>query len=125
LSASKNHVVALLYHNPVPSVDAALGLRPKVAILMQEINAMVQRAAAATQSRFPGRMTLLTPASSPWGLEHQCTPVQALMVAEWFRSFGRSGLSPRHTSTPWVLSNDICTHPTIAGYQQFSGPVIA
>jgi hypothetical protein len=125
LSAPKNQVVAFMYHNPVPSLAAALALRPKVAVLMQEINEMVRGAVTATQSRFPGRMTLLTPGSSPWGLDHQCTPVQALMVAEWFASFGRRGLNPRHTSTPWVLSNDICTHPTIAGHEQFAGPLVA
>jgi lysophospholipase L1-like esterase len=125
LSAPKNQVVVLLYHNPVPSLAAGRALRPKVAVLMQQINEMVHRAVSASQSRFPGRMTLLTPGSSPWGLDHQCTPVQALMVAEWFASFGRSGLSPRHASTPWVLSNDVCTHPTIAGHEKFAGPLSA
>jgi len=125
LSVPQNHVVVLLYHNPVPTAAAALNLRPKVAILMQQINEMVQRAVSTTVAQFPGRITVLNPGSSPWGLDHQCTPVQALMVSEWYASLGRHGLSPRKTSTPWVLSNDLCTHPTIAGYEQFVASVIA
>src|SRR5436305_1402958 len=125
LQARNNHVVVFLYHTPVPAPAAPASLRGKVALVLQQINEMVHRAVLNTESRFPGRITALTPGSSPWPLDHQCTPVQALMVAEWFATFGRSGIRPGKTSTPWVLGSDLCIHPSIAGYQQFVAPLIA
>jgi lysophospholipase L1-like esterase len=117
---TQTHVVVLLYHNPVPLLAAALSLRHKVAIVLQQINDAVTQAATTVGAQFPGRITVLTPGSSPWSYGHQCTPVQALLVYEWLKSDGQHGLAPRDVSTPWVLTNDSCIHPTIAGYQQFT-----
>jgi hypothetical protein len=124
LSGSSTHVVVFRYHNPIPLLAAALSLRPKVAIVLRQIDQAVSHAVTATQARFPGRITMLAPAFSPWGLNHQCTVVQALLVLEWLDSHGQQGLAPSATSTPWVLSGDSCIHPTIAGYQQFVAPLV-
>lgn len=121
---TQTHVVVLLYHNPIPLLAAALSLRHKVAIVLQEINNAVNQAATTTGSQFPGRITVLTPGSSPWSYGHQCTAVQAVLVYQWLKSGGQNGLAPWDVSTPWVLSSDSCIHPTIAGYQQFAASLI-
>ena len=121
---TQTHVVVFQYHNPVPLLAAALSLRHKVVIVLGQINNAVNQAATTVGSQFPGRLTVLTPGSSPWGYRHQCTPVQAILVYEWLKSYGRHGLAPWDVSTPWVLTNDSCIHPTIAGYQQFTQSLI-
>jgi lysophospholipase L1-like esterase len=121
---TQTHVVVLQYHNPIPVLAEALSLRGKVRIVLQAINNAVSQAASTVGSRFPGRITVLSPLFSPWGYGHQCTPVQVLLVYEWLTSDGAHGLAPWNVSTPWVLTNDSCIHPSIAGYQQFAASVI-
>lgn len=124
LSATNARLFVFSYHNPVPSLAAGVTLRPKVAAILQEINRAVGDAVDQARRKFGGRISLIAPDGSPWGLNHQCTAVQALMGAEWFFSAGHSGMNPWHSSTPWVLDNDACTHPTRAGYTQFTDSLV-
>jgi lysophospholipase L1-like esterase len=120
LTQTNARVVVFSYHNPVPNVAAAVGLRHKVEVILHEINRAVGTAVEEARREFGERIQLIAPDHSPWGLDHQCAAVQALTITEWFLTFGRSGLNPRDSSTPWVLDNDACTHPTQAGHTQFA-----
>ena len=67
---------------------------------------------------------MLTPAFYPWSDGHQCTAVQTVLLYDWLKSGGKEGLAPWEVSTPWVLTNDSCIHPSIAGYQQFAASLM-
>jgi lysophospholipase L1-like esterase len=106
------------YHHPVPA--PAYLVSDKVEVIINRINAAIGDAVLAAKGRFGNRITLIAPAGSPWPMWHQCTPIQATAVTSHLLSFGTRGMAPGKSSTPWVLTNDACTHPSADGYVQFS-----
>lgn len=118
LANPRTQLVVSKYHSPVPS--PAVALRNKVEVIIDTINELVHAAAERVNASFPGRVAMIAPDNSRWPLKHQCTAVQVATTAEWFFTLGRSGLTPGHGSTPWVLDNDFCTHPSAAGHEQFA-----
>ena len=107
LAAPNNHVLVLLYARVIPSPVAAAGAaaRHRLGVAIDTINNTVQAAVTAVRHQ-PGdhwRILAARIDHDPWPDRHQCPASQF-----W------AGAVPR--GDPWIISNDWCAHPTIAGY---------
>jgi hypothetical protein len=108
LSAPNNHILVMLYGRVIPSPIAVggSGAIHRLGVAIATINGAVRTAVNAVRA-LPGnqwRIYVTRPDHDPWPNRHQCFDTQLL-------------LTPFHRSEPWLISNDFCLHPSIAGYR--------